>query len=108
MKCVQTVNYSIIINGDPTPPFDAAKGLRQGDSSLTYLFAIAIEYLSRTLNGLPQLKTFKFHPRCSKVQLSHLCFADDLLLFARGDLKSIEAISQCLLLFSKASGSEAN
>lgn len=30
MECVQTVNYSIVVNGEFTEPFDAAKGFREG------------------------------------------------------------------------------
>lgn len=43
MECVHTVSYSIIINGEPTKPFNAAKGLRQGDIMSPFLFAIGIE-----------------------------------------------------------------
>lgn len=34
MECIQTVN-SIIVNGEPTITFNAAKGLRQGDPCVT-------------------------------------------------------------------------
>lgn len=30
MACVQTVSYSVLINGKPSTPFAAKKGLRQG------------------------------------------------------------------------------
>ncbi|XP_019230519.1 PREDICTED: uncharacterized protein LOC109211443 [Nicotiana attenuata] len=64
MECVQTVNYSIVVNGEPTKPFNAAKGLRQGDPMSAYLFAIAMEYLCRNLASLKKEKEFKYHPRC--------------------------------------------
>lgn len=44
-----------------------------------------MEYLSRGLNGLIDEIEFKFHP---KLGITHLSFADDLLLFAKGDSKS--------------------
>ncbi|XP_070057136.1 uncharacterized protein [Nicotiana tomentosiformis] len=37
-----------------------------------------------------------------------MCFADDLLMFAGGDLHSIVALNQCFLKFSMASGLQEN
>ena len=78
MKCVKIVNYSIVVNGQTSQSFEAAKGLRQGDLMSPFLFAIAMEYLSRLLKGLKEDKQFKYHPRCSKLDITHLCIADDL------------------------------
>ena len=108
MKCVTTVNYSIIVNEQTSQSFDAAKGLRQGDPMSPFLFAIAMEYLSRILKGLTKDKQFKYHPRCSKLDITRLCFADDLLMLARGDLESVKAIQLCFSQFSQASGLQAN
>lgn len=83
MTCVKIVSYSIIVNGETTQPFPAAKGLRQGDPISPFLFSIAIEYLSRTLNELQNVPLFKYHPQCAKLKITHLCFADDLLLFSK-------------------------
>lgn len=77
MECVQTVSYSIGINGEYTSPFAAARGLRQGDPRSPYIFAIAMEYLSRALKELQHDKGYRYHPKCAKVQLTHLCYADD-------------------------------
>ena len=73
-----------------------------------FLFAIAMEDLSRILKGLKDDKKFKYHPKCSKLDITHLFFADDLLLFARGDLESVKAIQLCFSHFSQASGLQAN
>ena len=67
-----------------------------------------MEYLSRLLKGLKEDKKFKYHPGCSKLDITHLCFADDLLMFARGDLDSVKAIQMCFSQFSQASGLQAN
>lgn len=37
-------------------------------------------------------KEFKYHPRCARMGITHLSFAGDLLLFARGDLSSATAL----------------
>nr|XP_016501785.1 PREDICTED: uncharacterized protein LOC107820081 [Nicotiana tabacum] len=65
------LNYYILVNGEPTEPFDAARGLRQGNPMSPFLFAIAMEYLSRQLNILKNEKTFKFHPKYAKMGITH-------------------------------------
>nr|XP_009767062.1 PREDICTED: uncharacterized protein LOC104218307 [Nicotiana sylvestris] len=96
MECIQAVNYSIVINGEHSRPFNAPKGLRQGDPISFFLFAVIMEYLSRSLKDLKVSKEYKYHPRCSKLGITHLCFADNLLLFARGDAVSVNAIYSSL------------
>ncbi|XP_059294598.1 uncharacterized protein LOC132047591 [Lycium ferocissimum] len=108
MQCVKTVSYSFIFNGVPTEPFPAAKGLKQGDPISPFLFAIAMEYLSRGLDALIHDQNYKFHPKCKKLGITHLSFADDLQLLARGDLPSIEAMQKVFTQFSKDSGLQAN
>lgn len=108
MQCTTTVSYSILINGEPTKPFKANKGLRQGDSLLPYLFVLAMEYLTRILKTLRKNPDFNYHPKCSKMNIIQLSFADDLLLFSRGDIMSVQLVFQCFQQFSKASGLIAN
>ncbi|KAK4427378.1 Midasin [Sesamum alatum] len=42
---------------------------------------------------------FNFHPKCEKLKITHLLFADDLMLFSRGDLPSIHILTECLQEF---------
>ncbi|XP_075099695.1 uncharacterized protein LOC142176344 [Nicotiana tabacum] len=89
MSCVNTVSYPILLNGKPTPPFDAIRELRQEDHLSSFLFVLAIEYLTRNLKTLRKIHDFNYHPRCDKMQIVQLGFADDLLLFCMGDRGSI-------------------
>lgn len=49
-----------------------------------------------------------FHPKCSKLQLSHLCFTDGLLIFSEASVKSVQAIKGVLAEFAELSGLKAN
>ncbi|XP_070015206.1 uncharacterized protein [Nicotiana sylvestris] len=104
MACITTVSYTIVVNGKPTRPFDARRGVRQGGSLSPYLFVIAMEYLTRILKTLKEKPDFNYHLRCEKLHIVQLSFADDLLMFYRGDVVSIKLLYECFDQFSKASG----
>lgn len=74
MGCVTTTSYTLVVNGSPSPHFKAAKGLRQGDLLSHYLFTIGMDYLTRALNELGRSGNFSFHPRCSKLNITHILF----------------------------------
>lgn len=106
MACISSTTYTLMINGSPTPSFQAQRGLRQGDPLSPLLFVIGMEYLSCWLKSVEHM--YGFHPRCRRAKLSHLCFADDLMLFCKGDLHSMQVLYQCIQAFSAASGLQAN
>lgn len=94
MACVSSVSYSVLVNGIPLKPFEAKKGLRQGDPMSPYLFALAMVYLSRCLASLRNKKGFSYHPKCRRTETVGLLFADDLLIFCKGDRNSIVAVKE--------------
>ncbi|XP_074291417.1 uncharacterized protein LOC141618208 [Silene latifolia] len=108
MACVTTTHYSLSINGSIEGYFPGKRGLRQGDPLSPYLFVICMEILSRLLRKLPTHPGFSYHPKCVKLNLTHLVFADDLLVFTRGDLPSVLAVASCLNTFAGYSGLIAN
>ena len=88
--CIPTAAFSVSINGSLEGFFTSAKGIRQGCSLSPYLFVLCMDILSRKIDKAASEKQFKFHPRCSPLSLTHLCFADDLMVFVEGSNASIE------------------
>ncbi|XP_074271397.1 uncharacterized protein LOC141595333 [Silene latifolia] len=108
MACITSPHYSLLINGEVHGFFPGKCGLRQGDPLSPYLFVICMEVLSRLLRRLPRAVSFSYHPKCVHLNLTHLVFADDLLVCTRGDLPSVAAVAKCLDQFSQLSGLHAN
>ncbi|XP_074318047.1 uncharacterized protein LOC141654831 [Silene latifolia] len=104
MNCVTTPTYSLSLNGNSFGFFKGKRGLRQGDPLSPLLFTLCMDYLSRILNVVGQQDDFKFHPLCGPLQLNHLLFADDLLLFSKGNDISIMWLLRAFATFSAASG----
>ncbi|XP_019261681.1 PREDICTED: uncharacterized protein LOC109239557 [Nicotiana attenuata] len=67
-----------------------------------------MEYLTRSLKNLKDQPNFNYHPRCEKMGIIQLSFADDLLLFCRGDRVFVQLLYECFNSFSQALGLVAN
>ncbi|GFZ21539.1 hypothetical protein Acr_29g0007010 [Actinidia rufa] len=104
MECVTTTSFSLSYNGSMHGFFKGQRGLRQGDPLSPYLFVLCLEYLSRGLGQLKDNADFNFHPKCGGLKITHLAFADDLVLFSRGDPKSVSMLMEHLNHFGDCSG----
>lgn len=106
--CLSTAAFSVSVNGELEGFFGSERGLRQGCALFPYLFVIAINVLSKMLNNAAQAGTIDYHPSCSEVNLTHLSFADDLMIFTDGATTSIGGIFEVLAEFADISGLQIN
>ncbi|KAJ6974535.1 hypothetical protein NC653_030590 [Populus alba x Populus x berolinensis] len=107
--CITTAHYSISINRESHGFFKASRGIWQGDPLSPYLFVLAMAGLGGIIKqAIQQSSTFKYHWRCKPTGITHVCFADDLMLFCHADLESIGVLKSSLDKFSMLSGLSIN
>ncbi|GJT20553.1 RNA-directed DNA polymerase, eukaryota, reverse transcriptase zinc-binding domain protein [Tanacetum coccineum] len=107
--CITSTSFSISINGEIHGNFKGGRGLRQGDPISHYLFTLVMEVFTLIMNyKIQQAHNFKYHVGCKDIKLTHLCFADDLLVLCYGSTESVIVIKEALELFSKIFGLKPN
>ncbi|XP_071926511.1 uncharacterized protein [Coffea arabica] len=108
-RLLSNVWFSIIINGMSRGFFKSSRGLRQGDPLSPMLFVIGAEVLSRGLNNLAQqvgFVGFRVPRGCPTV--THLAFADDVIIFWNGSTATLKAIMQVLGEYQRSLGQLVN
>nr|KYP70239.1 Putative ribonuclease H protein At1g65750 family [Cajanus cajan] len=104
-NCISTAKFRMLWNGEMLESFSPSRGIRQGDPISPYLFVLCMERLFHLINISVTQKLWKpIRLSRSGPELSHLAFADDLILFAEARLDQVEIIQACLNLFCTSSG----
>ena len=104
MMCVETVDYSVIVNNEVVGPMIPGRGLRQGDPLSLYLFILCVEGLSALIRKAERCKDLHGISICTHAPtISHLLFADDCSLFFRADEKEAQVIKNILHTYELAS-----
>ncbi|XP_059637106.1 uncharacterized protein LOC132279184 [Cornus florida] len=68
-----------------------------------------MDALSSIINDyVRRAKTFKFHWRCGPLKITHISYADDLMLFCHGDITSVSVLKFALDHFCCMSGLDIN
>ncbi|GJV14338.1 RNA-directed DNA polymerase, eukaryota, reverse transcriptase zinc-binding domain protein [Tanacetum coccineum] len=105
MTCVKSTTFTICLNGELNGFFKGGRGLRQGDPISPYLFTLVMEVFSLIMEkNIEESKVFGYHFGCKELKLSHMCFADDLLVLCKGNRESIKVVKKSLEEFSNVSG----
>ncbi|RVW87760.1 Transposon TX1 uncharacterized 149 kDa protein [Vitis vinifera] len=110
--CISTASFSVMINGSPVGFFQSTRGLRQGDPISPYLFVLGMEALSCLINKAVRggfLSGCKLSGRGGNgIQVSHLLFADDTLVFCKDSQDQMVVLSWLLMWFEAISGLNIN
>lgn len=104
MKCISTAAFSVSVNGELEGFFSSSRGIRQGCSLSPYLYVIVSNVLSKLLNKAVIDRSIGYHPLCRGIGLSHLSFADDIVVFTDGSPGSLKGTLDVFQDFSQMSG----
>jgi signal recognition particle subunit SEC65 len=86
MQCVTSVKSNVLWNGSRSEFFNPQCGIRQGDPMSPYLFVLCMDKLSHLIAEAIEEGRWKPMRAGRNVPLiSHLMFADDLLLFGQAN-----------------------
>jgi hypothetical protein len=84
MRCVTSVSFSILINGQPFHSFKPNRGIRQGDPLSPYLIIHCADVFSSMISTKQDQSLINGLSIAQNApKISHLFFADDSLIFCK-------------------------
>lgn len=98
----------MLVNGSLEGFFTSARGIRHGCSLSPYPYIILNNLLSKMLKKAAEEGRFAYHPQCQGVKLTHLSFADDILVFTNGIAASLQGVLQVMESFAGMSDLRIN
>lgn len=94
--------FAILINGVDSPFFHSHRGILQGCPLSPLLFLLVVEGLSHYLSIAKYEGSFGGIQISQELSISHLLFADDILIFYDGSQRDTNCLVAGLELFKKA------
>ena len=109
MKCVSTIQYSLLVNGSHSKPFHPSRGIRQGDPISPYLFLFCANTLSLALTKEENQKNLKgVKIGRNGFSFTHILFAEDSFIFFQNDNRSLTALKKTILWYCSLFGQSIN
>lgn len=106
---LRATTLSVLINGEPSPSFRPYRGVKQGDPLSPLLFILSSEGFSHGLSSLVTAGNIQsFGLGRIPFAISHLAYADDLLVFLQGTQRNIRRFKRFLTDYETASGQKVN
>jgi hypothetical protein len=105
MNCITSVKTNVMWHGSRSDFFTTGRGIRQGDLMSPYIFVLCMDKLTHLI--AESVDSGNWHPLKagrSGPPISHLMFADDLLLFVKATDMNMKAITDTLDRFCDLSG----
>ena len=108
MGCVSTASFVVLINGAASSFFKVERGIRQGCPLSPLIFLLVAEGLSCFLKEAVRRGDLTGLILAQGINLTHLLFVDDILLFCRGTRRDIDCLYRGINIFKIATGMMIN
>jgi hypothetical protein len=109
MTAITSVRTNVKWNGVRADFFNLQRGIRQGDPISPYLFVICMDKLSHLISH--EVHVGEWKPMKAGITgplISHLMFADDLILFAEASAQQLNVVLNILGRFCQMSGQQVS
>ncbi|XP_072059052.1 uncharacterized protein [Arachis hypogaea] len=104
-SCISSARMRVLWNGEALDEFSPSRSIQQGDPISPYIFVLCMERLSQLISAAVEHGFWKpIKLNRESPDLSHLCFADDLILFAEATMDQANDIKRVLKAFCNSSG----
>lgn len=108
-RCISNGHYSVHWQGQMYGYFTSSRGVRQGDPLSSSLFILVMEWFSRSINTSVFNGTLKtYYTSREAVPVTHLLYADDILIFTKDCQQSTTNLMSLLDKFSNVTGQSIN
>jgi hypothetical protein len=109
MRCISTVSFSILVNGQPSHSFNPHRGIKQGDPLSPYLFILCADVFSGMLTkSQNQSLIHGITIAHDAPKISHLFFADDSIIFCKANKEEANQLKAIFDEYQRISGQKIN
>ncbi|XP_026442653.1 uncharacterized protein LOC113342274 [Papaver somniferum] len=96
LQILKSARISVLVNGSPEGFFSIDRGLRQGDPLSPLIFVLIEDVLSRNITKFFKEGKMTHMVNRKGIAPTHLFFADDSMIFCKGNMKSLRNLVDLL------------
>lgn len=109
MVCIETVSFSIELNGHKFDMWKPKRGIRQGNPLSLCIFIICLNsFISKFVDGHKSAHFDGFQINKHTPPIPIICFADDCIIFCKNNPKSLNFFQNTLKTFESEAGLSIN